>query len=56
MLQQRELYLNNLNFSFRYSGVFEKIERNITGLVSEERGKVLLLWLALEYLGGKEAM
>lgn len=48
--------INSVNINFRYSRALERIERNISGLVSEEREKVLLFWLALEYLGEQETL
>jgi len=46
--------INNVNINFRYSRALERVEREISGLVSEEREKVLLYWLSLEYLGEQE--
>ncbi|MCP4160807.1 MAG: hypothetical protein GY760_12105 [Deltaproteobacteria bacterium] len=47
--------LNNTNINIRYSRALERAEETITGLGKEEKNRVILLWISLEYLGEFEA-
>jgi len=49
------LCVNKHQITFRYSRAFEEAIKKLEGLNSEEKRRAAMLWVALEYLGKKEA-
>ncbi|MDA3810542.1 MAG: DUF6088 family protein [Spirochaetaceae bacterium] len=47
--------VNNTNINIRYSRALKRAEETIKGLRKEEKKRVILLWISLEYLGESEA-